>query len=105
MFRSRQHNSLPAKTGVWPAIARWTRALFTRTRFVDRQGAAAQFLPVKRRHRGSCFSRFVHRDECKAAGFARHAIHHQRYFGDFAVLLEKILKIVLGGLKGEITYI
>ena len=67
--------------------------------------AGGDFLAVDCRHGGVGFGRVVHRDECKAAGLARHAIHHQRDFGDFAVLLEKILKIVLGGLKGEISYV
>src|SRR4030095_4728415 len=101
----RPHDSLPAKTGVWPTIIGRARALFARARFVDRQSVGAGFLAVDCRHGGIGFSRVVHRDECKAAGLARHAIHHQRYFGDFAVLFEKILKIVLGGLKGEISYI
>ena len=47
----------------------------------------------------------VHGDEREAARFAGHAIHHQRYFGDFAMLFEKILKIVFSGLKREITYV
>ena len=92
--------------GVRPTVvARRTRALFARASFVDRQSAAADFLAVDCRHGGIGFSRVVHRDECKAAGLTRHAIHHQRHFGDFAVLFEKILKIVLGSLKGEISYV
>src|SRR5439155_821309 len=43
--------------------------------------------------------------ERKAARFAGHAIHHQRYFADLAMLFEKILKIVFSGLKREITYV
>jgi hypothetical protein len=93
-------HSLPAKVGVPPVAARWTRA-----RLVDRECAPGKFLAVERRHGRSSFSAVVHRDECEAAGLARHAIHHQGCFGDFAVLFEKILKIVLGGLKGEISYI
>jgi hypothetical protein len=47
----------------------------------------------------------VHRDEREAARFTRHPVHHQMDFVDRAVLFEKILKIVLGGLKREITYV
>src|SRR5467141_3536880 len=92
-------HSLPAEVGVTPVAARWTRALFARACLVDRECAPGNFLAVECSHGRSSFSGVVHRDECEAAGFARHAIHHQRNFGDFAVLLEKILKIVLGGLK------
>src|SRR4029453_10897026 len=106
-LRGRLNNStlLSARIGVPPVAARWTRALFARACFVDRQSATADFLAVDCRHGGIGFSLVVHRDECKAAGLARHAIHHQRHFGDFAELFEKILKIVLGSLKGEISYI
>src|SRR6266542_6071904 len=97
---------LPAEVGVSPVTAaRWTRALFARTRLIDRECAPGNFLAVERSHGRSSFGGVVHRDEREAAGLARHAIHHQRNLGDFAVLLEKILKIVLGGLKGEISYI
>jgi hypothetical protein len=96
---------LPAKIGVAPVAARWARALFARARLVNRQRAAGEFLAIDGCHRGVGFSRIVHRNESEAAGPARHAIRYQRYFRDFAVLFEKILKIVLGGLKGEISYV
>jgi hypothetical protein len=46
----------------------------------------------------------VHRDERKSTRFTRHAVHHQMNFVD-AMLFEQILKIVLSGLKREITYV
>lgn len=88
-----------------PAViaAGWTRTLFASTRLVDGKGTPADFFAVKRSHRGAGFGIIVHGDEREAARLTSHAVHHQRYFADFAVLFEKILKIVLGGLKGEIT--
>ena len=58
-----------------------------------------------RRWQHSASARVIHGDERKAARSAGHAIHHQRDFGDLAVLFEKILKIVFSGLKREITYV
>ena len=46
-----------------------------------------------------------HGDKRKSARFASHAVHHQTDFVDGAMLFEQILKIVLGGLNREITYI
>jgi hypothetical protein len=47
----------------------------------------------------------IHSDEREPARFASHAVHHQMDFIDGAVLFEQILKIVLGALKREITYV
>src|SRR5207253_69204 len=95
-----------------PTIARertlgavWARTLFARTRFADTQRASVQFLAVKRADSSFRFGFFIHGDERKAARFAGHAVHHQRYFADLAMLFEKILKIVFSGLKREITYV
>src|SRR5881396_1887439 len=62
-------------------------------------------MAVERAHRGIGLSAIVHRDERKAARFATDSVHHQTDFVDGAVLFEQILKIVLGGLKREITYV
>src|SRR6266404_4194104 len=86
-------------------VARWTRTLFACARFVNRECAPGKFLAVERRHGRASFSVVVHGDERKTARFAGHAVHHQRDFTDFAVLFEKILKIIFGSLKGEISYI
>lgn len=79
--------------------------LFPRTRFVHFQRAAVKFLAIERAHRGVGLSAIVHRDEPKAARFAGHSVHHQLDFIDGSMLLEEILKIVLSGLKREITYV
>ena len=47
----------------------------------------------------------VHGDEREPARFTGHPVHHEMDFVDGAVLFEQILKIVLGGLKCEITYV
>src|SRR6266446_776611 len=101
---SARSNYLPAEAGVL-TVARWTRALFACARFVNRERAPGKFLAVERRHGRASFSIVVHSDERKTARFAGHAVHHQRDLTDFAVLFEKILKIVFGSLKGEISYI
>src|SRR5882757_6027674 len=91
----------PERTPAAPA----TRTFFARTCFVNSQRAAVNFTAVERAHRGVSLRTVVHRDERKSTRFAGHAIHHQMDFVDGAVLFEQILKIVLGGFKGEITYI
>src|SRR6266487_447555 len=101
---SARSNYLPAKAGVL-TIARWARTLFACARFVNRECTPGKLLAVERRHGRASFSVVVHGDERKTARFAGHAVHHQRDFADFAVLFEKILKIVFGSLKGEISYI
>jgi hypothetical protein len=83
----------------------WTRTLFPRTCFVNGQRPAIKFMAVERAHRGVGLCVIVYRDERKAARFTGHPVHHQMDFVDGAVLLEQILKIVLGGLKREITYV
>jgi len=62
-------------------------------------------MAVERAYR--CFSLrvVIHCDEREAARFAGHPVHHQMDFVDRAVFFEQILKIVLGGLKREITYV
>ena len=46
-----------------------------------------------------------HRNKSEAARAAGDAIIDEGHFRDGAVLFEKILKIVLGSLKGEISYV
>jgi hypothetical protein len=92
-------------TATAPTTATWPWALFARTGFVDRQVASIEVLTIKGAHGRIGLGVITHGDEREAAGFARHPIHHQMDFVDSAVLFEKILKIVLGALKGEITYV
>ena len=47
----------------------------------------------------------IHRDKGEAARFTGHLVHHQMDFVDGSMFFEQILKIVLGGLKREITYV
>src|SRR5438067_1206127 len=91
---SARSDYLPAKAGVL-TVTGWTGTLFACARFIDGERA----------HGGASFSVVVHGDERETARFAGHAVHHQRDLADFAVLFEKILKIVFGSLKGEISYI
>ena len=62
-------------------------------------------MAVKRGHRGTGVRVVVDGDEREPARFAGHAVHHETDFIDLAMLFEQILKIVLGGLKREITYV
>ena len=62
-------------------------------------------MAVKRGHRGTGVCVVIDRDEREPARFAGHAVHHETDFIDLAMLFEQILKIVLGGLKREITYV
>src|SRR5438105_10647472 len=95
-----------ARSDYLPALpAEWTRTLFACARLVHVQRSPADFLAVKCGHSSVGFGRVGHRDERETARLASHAIHHQRHFGDFAVFFEKILKIIFGSLKGEISYI
>src|SRR6266704_4225049 len=94
-----------------PAIARKTvravrtRTLFAWTCFVHVQRAAIKFLAVERILGRVGVLVVIHRDKRKPARFTRHLVHHQMDFVDGAVFFEQILKIVLGGLKREITYV
>jgi len=101
---SARSDYLPAKAGVL-TVTGWTGTLFACARFIDGECAPCDFLAVERAHGGASFSVVVHGDERETARFAGHAVHHQRDLADFAVLFEKILKIVFGSLKGEISYI
>src|SRR4026207_1506970 len=109
-LRSRPQQSIPdlptiARERALASATGWARTLFARTRFADTQRASVQFLAVERADGSFRFGFFIHGDERKAARFAGHAVHHQRYFADLAMLFEKILKIVFSGLKREITYV
>src|SRR5437016_5096337 len=78
-------------------------AVFARARFVYIQRATIKVFAVEGRHCGVSLGFVIHGDERKTARFAGHAVHHQRDFANLAVLFKKILEIVFGGLKREIT--
>ena len=82
---------LPAIAGERAVTAGWARTLFAWPRFIDVQRSSVDFLAVERGHSGARFGVVVHGDEREAARFAGHAVHHQRYLADFAMLFEKIL--------------
>jgi hypothetical protein len=84
---------------------RSARALFARTRLIHVQRAAVEFFAVRGAHRGFGLFGVTHSDERKPARFSGHPVHHEIDFADSAVLFEQILKIVLGGLESEITYV
>ena len=62
-------------------------------------------MAVERAHGGIGLRVVIHGDEREPARFTGHTVHHQMDFVDGAVLFEQILKIVLGALKREITYV
>src|SRR6201997_1709923 len=94
-----------APTAVAAAAAVRTRTFLARTRFIYRQRAAVEFVAVKRAHCGAGLRVVIECDEREPARFASHTVHHETDFIDLAMLFEQILKIVLGGLKREITYV
>ena len=99
-------NSLSAMiVGKRAVSAVTTRPIFARTRFIHVERAAVEVVAIERAHRSFSLRVVVHRDECEATRFTGHTVQHQMDFVDRAVLFEQILKIVLGGLKREITYV
>jgi len=62
-------------------------------------------MAVEPAHRGTGLRVVIHRNEREPARFASHSVRHEADFVDLAMLFEQILKIVLGGLKREITYV
>src|SRR5262245_25991088 len=97
--------NLLAKAGETPPAVVRTRTFGARTRFINSQRAAVKFTTVERAHRSVGLRTIIHCDERKSTRFASHAIHHQMDFVDRSMLFEKILKIVLCGLKREVTYV
>src|SRR3989440_9761701 len=86
------------------AAARTRRALFARTRDVDGQLTALEFLAVKHFHRFVGFLRRGVLDEGKAARFAGKFVEHQVHRSDDACLGEVLLQVVFHRLVGEIAY-
>jgi hypothetical protein len=70
------------------AAAAATRAIFTRTRFVDGQGATIDIFAVKRFDRGVALGSVIHGDKSKSAGTSGFAIlnydclHNGTKFGE-----------------------
>ena len=81
------------------------RPLFASFGLVHGESTTSVFFSIKGGHGGITFGRSRHRDESEAAGLAGHFISDQSHFFDLTVLLEKILKIVLGCLEGKVSYL
>ncbi len=81
--------------------AGWT--FFTRTCYVDRQGATVEFLAVQGINGLLRFFGAAHGDERKSTGATRHAIHHQVGFHDRAAGGKSVLQVVFRGFEGEIS--
>jgi hypothetical protein len=80
-------------------------ALFHRTRFVDRQGAAVDFLAMEFRDGRLRFFRRAHFHETKAAGTTRHAIIDHLHPRDIARLGKEIGQVVFRHAEGQIAHI
>jgi len=62
-------------------------------------------MTIERSHCRAGLRVVIHSDESESARFAGHPVHHEMDFIDGAMLFEQILKIILSGLKREITYV
>jgi hypothetical protein len=80
-------------------------ALFHRTRFVDREGAAVDFLAMEFCDGRLRFFRRAHFHETKAAGTTRHAIIDHLHPGDIARLGKEIGQVVFRHAEGQIAHI
>jgi hypothetical protein len=78
---------------------------FTRTGFIDSQGAALNFLAREGRDGGLGGFRGAHGDKREAARTSTHAIGDQVNFGDRPVLGEKVLQVVFCCVEGKISYV
>src|SRR5207253_544350 len=103
--RNRPEPAARSKLILSAVASELARTLFAFASFIHGQGAAAQFLAIEGSDSGVAGGGIRHGDEAEAAGFTGHAISDQRDFGDFPVLFEKILEIVLGGFEGKISYV
>ena len=79
-------------------------AFFTRTGFVDFDGAAIELLAVEPLHRGFAFGGAAHGDEGKTARAVRGTIHHDFAIRDGAEFFERVLQIDFSGIEREISY-
>jgi hypothetical protein len=78
-------------------------AFFTGTGFIDREVTAVNVLAIQSLDRG--FRRFLgfHGDKAEAAGAAAEFVHDQIHAGHGTVGGEKILKLVLSGVVGQVS--
>jgi hypothetical protein len=88
-----------------PAATAAAFALFHRTRFVHRQGAAIDFLAMEFRDGRLRFIGSAHFHETKAAGTTRHAIIDHLHPRDIARLGKEIGQVVFRHAEGQIAHI
>ncbi len=93
--------SATAATAATAAAAAGT--LFTRTSFVDGEGAAIEFVTVHGVDGGLGLFVGAHGDEAETTGIARDAVGDEADFSDDAVRGESVLEIVLGGVEGKVS--
>jgi hypothetical protein len=80
-------------------------ARFHRLGFVDGQVTAIMVLAMKRINGALAFFGAAHGDKTKTAGAVGFAIHDQVGFSDSAVLSEKLVQVLFGGLEGKISHV
>jgi len=95
-------SAITATTAATATLTR--RAVFARTRDVNRQRAALEFLVMEHFHRFVGFVAAGHFDEGEPAGFSRELIEHDVHRRDNAGLGKIILQVVVHGLVGKVAY-
>jgi hypothetical protein len=80
-------------------------ALFHRTRFIDGQGAAIDFLAMELGDRSLRFFRRSHFHETEATGATRYAVIDHLHPGDIARLGKEIGQVVFRHAEGQIAHI
>jgi hypothetical protein len=80
-------------------------ARFHRFGFVNGQVAAVMVLAVKGVDGALAFFGAAHGDKTETAGAAGFPIHDQVGFSDSAILSEKLVQVLVGGLEGKISYV
>src|SRR5438105_543750 len=97
--------AVAATTGAAAATTEAARTLFTRTRFVDDEGAAVEGLAVHAVDGRLGFGVRAHLHEAEALGAAGIAVHHDLGGCDGAELGESLLKIVVADAVGKVAYV
>ena len=80
-------------------------ARFHRLGFVDGQVTTVVILAMQGVDGALAFFGAAHGDESKTAGAARFAIHDHVGFRHGAMLSEKLVQVLLGGLEGKISHV
>ena len=81
------------------------RAFFARLGHVNSEGAAIHFLAVQGLDGFVGFLGGPHGDKTKTARTAGFPVHHQVGFGDRAMLGERVIQVVFGGIEGKVSHI